>query len=56
MCMLDFRLSLGRVPFLVVDPVCSLVQLTTLTLKPSQKGMRALLGGGAAEELPKMGR
>lgn len=55
-CMLDFRLSLERVLFLAVDPVCSLAQLTTLTLKPSQKGMRALSGGGAAEELPKMGR
>ena len=52
--MLDFRLSLELVLSLVVDPVCSLARLTTLTLRPSQKEMRALLDGGAAEELPKM--
>lgn len=54
-CMLDFRLSLERAPFLAVDPTCSLAQLTILTLRPSQKGMKALLGGGAAEKLPKTG-
>lgn len=54
--MLDFRLSLERALSLAVDPTCLLAQLTILTLRASQKGMKALLGGGAAEELPKMGR
>lgn len=51
---LDFRPSLEPGLSSVVGPVCSLAQSTTLTLRPSQKEMRALLGGGAAEELPKM--
>lgn len=50
----DFRLNLEPVLSLVVDPVCLLARSTILTLRPSQKEMKALLGGGAAEGLPKM--
>ena len=39
-----------------MDPVCSTARLTTLILRPSQKRVRVLLGGGAAEKLPKMGQ
>ena len=39
-----------------MDPVCSTARLTTLILRPSQKRVKVLLGGGAAEKLPKMGQ
>lgn len=48
------RVNLAQAPCLVAAQAFSLGQLTTLTQSPGLISLRVLLGGGEAEEQPKM--